>query len=1038
MNAMLRRLGVLWALSLASCSPQKNAVPLRSLEASGRTSFICWGADDAPRNLEDCPDKIPYSLDHEDRQWIALVTQTTRGEVAVVNITNGVVVDEEPTVPGYNFLPIGANPVSIVSTPGSVASFVGVAEVGKEGIYGLPTSCVAPRRQDAAKTEPLRDILTWPACRLPSAPGEMAILIDPATDQGVRQSCDATVRVPADQPAGSAATRADCPADLAQETTRPGRRKLVVTLPDRGELAIMDAQAILDRTPGSFDPCPIEGYVRLQVGLPTQPIVQKRPPDFDIPGCSAPVPVPPPSASDFFPRPAGFAMDPTDQTGRLYVADREAPVVHVLDTRDACAIREEAPLLPVSYLDPSRIVTTSKVALSPPTSQDKRYLYAVDELDGGSVMIFDVSAGSTERTPIVRPRSSQMPFEAEPDRIAYDAPATDVAFAQTDRPVVDPATGNQAFASVECDPDPRSSSLGALYRPVPDSPTGAQPGILRGVFGFLALSNGQVAVVDVEDLDQKCRRPVRANAGTTENFQGCSGDDPAIKSFETSAGPTVTDERSCHIVEAHRSRSALLFENRVSTGIRSPSLLTLPKLVDVSGRTLVTDRSTDGIKNPRMLGVDFSSTDPAQVYVGTNLYQRGTPASPSPEFPLKIDPATATESSLVLNLQEPRAYARPEDFIATYEGQITGERPAGRFSVDSKGAKLQDSSIAFCNLGVEDEAVATGRAGELGVDATGAVAFSKDHADYVVIKSDILDRNDPYWQQGQGASCGGATQPAASYLQCHAQLGTRDVPLPFREFRIVKATADELRLEPRHATSTGEALQINDLVQCCFPGVVSYEVRASKEWVVSGTGSGIRHKIVTDSAGACVRDLCDPLKSRVESRAFEVSCASEASCPKDPTTGALAIGLADPGETGCVLPADYDPNIPLQAALPDPGQAPSILQRCIFKGLTAQFVIYRGQQTRPLSCACQTPVPANCTETTCLRDSDTSQLDMVFSWQVRGAFTPWTISLAVSDANASPQSIQFASFANEIVLTDGADQGLVVMNMMNLVPRSYY
>lgn len=1031
MNATLRRFAVLGAISLASCSPQKSAVPLRSLEASGRTSFICWGADDAPRSLDDCPDKIPYSLDHEDRQWIALVTQTTRGEVAVVNITNGVVVDEEPTVPGYNFLPIGANPVSIVSTPGSVASFVGVAEVGKEGIYGLPTSCVAPRRQDAAKTEPLRDILTWPACRLPSAPGDMTILIDPATDQGVRLTCDATDRVPADQPAGSAASRANCPADLAQETTQPGRRKLAVTLPDRGELAIMDAQAILDRTPGSFDPCPIERYVRLQVGLPTQPIVQNRPPDFDLPGCLAPASVAPPSASDFFPRPAGFAMDPSDQTGRLYVADREAPVVHVLDTRDACAVREEPPLLPVSFVDPSRIVTTSKVALSPPTSQDKRYLYAVDEFDGGSVMIFDVSAGSTDRTPIVRPRSSYMPFEAEPDRIAYDAPATDVAFVQTDRPVVDPATGNQAIASVECDPDPRNSSLGALYRPVPDSPTGAQPGILRGVFGFLALSNGQVAIVDVEDLDQKCRRPVKPNSGTTENFQGCSGDDPAIASFEKGAVPTVTDERSCHIVEPHRARSALLFENRVSTGIRSPSLLTLPKLVDVSGRTLVTDRSTDGIKNPRMLGVDFSSSDPAEVYVGTDLHQRG-----NTEFSLDTNPATATQSSLVLNLQEPRAYARPEDFIATYEGQITSERPTGQFSVDSGQAKLVDSNIAFCNLGVEDEAVATARAADLGVDTTVAATFSAEHADYVVIKSEILDRADPYWQTVDGAKCGGATQPSASYLQCHAQLGTRDVPLPFREFRVVKATADELRLVPRHATSAGEIQQVNDLVQCCFPGVVSYEVRASKEWVVSGTGSGIRHKIVTDASGACVRDLCDPLKSRVESRAFEVSCASEASCPKD-ENGALAIGLADPGETGCVLPADFDPNTPLQAALPDPGQQPSVLQRCIFKGLTAQFVIYRGQQARPLSCACQEPIPAGCDET-CLRDSDSSQRDMVFSWQVRGAFTPWTISLGVNDANTSPQSIQFASFANELVLTDGADQGLIVMDVMNLVPRSYY
>ena len=44
---------------------------------------------------------------------------------------------------------------------------VGVHEVGREGIFALPTSCIVPREPD----EPLRDIRTWPACRLPAAPG---------------------------------------------------------------------------------------------------------------------------------------------------------------------------------------------------------------------------------------------------------------------------------------------------------------------------------------------------------------------------------------------------------------------------------------------------------------------------------------------------------------------------------------------------------------------------------------------------------------------------------------------------------------------------------------------------------------------------------------------------------------------------------------------------------------------------------------------------------------------------------------------------
>lgn len=1017
MSTWRLRIALFCALSSVACGPTKRSIPLRSLEGSGRASFICWGADDAPRNIEDCPDKIPYELDHENRHWISLVTQTTRGEVAVVDLTDGTVLDEEPTVPGYNFLPVGESPVSIVSTPGSVASFVAVAEVGKEGIFGLPTSCVAPRQQNA-QGEPLRDLLTWPACRLPSPPGEMALLIDPATSGGVRQSCDATTRVPADEPAGPGATRAECPADLAQETKRPGRRKLAVTLPERGEVAIIDAQGILDRTPGSFDPCPIERYVRLGIDLPSQPIVQKPPSDFAMPGCPAlPANVPPPpAASEFFPRPAGMAQDPSDQSGRLYVADRDAPVVHVLSAKDPCAITEEPPLLPVSFVDPSRIVTTSRVSLSPPTSRNQRYLYAVDELDGGSVMMFDVSEGSTDRTPIVRPRSPLMPYEPEPDRIAFDAPTADVTFAQTDQPVVDPVTGSQAFASVECDPDPRNSSTpGARYRPVGDSTTGAQPAVLRGVFGFLALSSGQVAVVDVEDLDSRCRRPVAANPSSTEDFRGCSGDDPAISSFETSTGPTVTDERTCHVAEAHRSRSVVLIEN-TTTAVRSPSLLALPKLIDVVGRTLATDRSVDGARHPRMLGVDFSPTTPAEVYVGTNLHGRVLT-----DHPLPIDPAVATESSLVLNLQEPRSYARPEDFSATYEGRLMAERPAARFQVDpaTGGATLKDSGIAFCGVGVEDEAVATERAQDLGVAAASAPAFGQAHSDYVVITSDILDRNDDYWKQGPGASCGGVTQPGASFLQCRAQLGTRDVPLELRELRVVKATADVLELEPRHARTASEIRQINDLISCCFPGTVSYDLRASSEWVVSGSGSGIRHKIVTGAGGACVRDRCDPLKSRLESRVFEVSCADPAGCNLD-AQGNPSIGAALPGEVGCILPAGF--NGPVQPTLGRPG-TPTALDRCIFDGLTARFVIYRGVSAPPAAGEIATT---------------SSERDMVFVWQVRGAFTPWTISLGVSDANTSPQSIQFSPYAGELVLTDAADQGLVVMSLSNLVPHSYF
>lgn len=79
------------------------------------------------------------------RHLFALVTQTLRGEVAVVDLSAGKVVDLDSSTPGFRFIPVGKNPIDIVSTPGGVASFVGVADVGKEGIFAIPTRCARPR-----------------------------------------------------------------------------------------------------------------------------------------------------------------------------------------------------------------------------------------------------------------------------------------------------------------------------------------------------------------------------------------------------------------------------------------------------------------------------------------------------------------------------------------------------------------------------------------------------------------------------------------------------------------------------------------------------------------------------------------------------------------------------------------------------------------------------------------------------------------------------------------------------------------------------
>src|SRR5204863_4309665 len=118
---------------------------------------------------------------------------------------------------------------------------------------------------------------------------------------------------------------------------------------------------LASKAPGSFDACPIEKEVPLKSALPTGPIIQRLPPDLDDVYPEGLPHQPQPKTLD--PRPAGFARLDDSNEHKLFVADSQVPVIHVLDTSDPCQLAELPPLLPVSYFDPNRTVTTSKLAV---------------------------------------------------------------------------------------------------------------------------------------------------------------------------------------------------------------------------------------------------------------------------------------------------------------------------------------------------------------------------------------------------------------------------------------------------------------------------------------------------------------------------------------------------------------------------------------------------------------------------------------------------------------------------------------------------
>lgn len=682
--------------------------------------------------------------------------------------------------------------------------------------------------------------------------------------------------------------------------------------------------------------------------------------------------------TNWTPYPGGIALD----RETLYVTDRGAPILHRIDVSDVCAMREVEPLLPVRLDRPGDTITTSAVGVSPITSAGKRFVYATDEL-AGSVMAFDVSLDSANRTPIVRPRAKLMPFEP-PDRIAFDAPVRSIQFVQRDIPVLD-ANGVGLGAQL-CDPL-NDDALGAQYRPDGQQSDGARPGQLRGIFGMLALTSGQIAVIDVEDYDEPCRRPIEANPKSTPDFRGCFGD-PNSVAYYTEDGqedgvPTVTGEASCNMVETHRARSATMLATSSRFGLRSPGVRALPRLANEDNRALEVGTEGDGPLHPKLLATNFADGSPAELFVATRKYIGSADATNV----LPTNPASATASSLALITNEPRAFSLEEEMSLTYEGIIL-QRPAGYLSADA--LEFRDSGGAFCGRGVQDSDL-TRQVGEdeLAVDAADLETFSSHYNDYLSITQPLLDEDDDYWKTDLGKSCDGG----GGFRACKTIFGTPEKPTTSRDLSIVEAYEDHLKVEPRETPRAVEVLK------CCFPGAMSYDVRVGHQWVLTGSRSGYRHRVERDpDTDRCVRDP-DDAKSLFKSRVYEISCAND-SCAG---FGQAKVTLEQDGE----LVSVPDPNA---VACRTTGSAPS---ECIFQNLTHRFVVYQGQEP--------------------------SVRGMHFSWQVVGGFVPLSISLASQSSQVSPYSMTLLPQTGELAITDAATQGLVMVSLRSLsVSRLFF
>ena len=1059
---VLATAGLAGALALAqtSCGQTPTNVPVRTFQRAGRMDVLCMQVvttDDAGNSLT-IP-AIPVTLDHcapvaanvDPTQLLfhtlAVVTQTLRGELAVVDLTLGKVVDTSRALPGINFLPVGQNPTDVVVTPDAQQVFVAAAETNKPAIYAIPSTHLLGDSQNLDEPTQASEqvsLPSWPSCGLPQAPGRMVIV-----------------------PTGAVLTGSDAGDGGGDGGVAQGY-EIVVVMPGNGTdeaalVGLIDTAPFADGTiaPGSLAPCPIKSIIHLaeaKTALPTTwtpgptwplglPYVDAGIDLFAIGDAGAALPAlsqrscpalfhePGADAGDAgtlgTPDASALALQPGGQVhgagvatdGRfVWVADQSEPFIHVLDARTAGTLTEMAPLVATSMVDPTRVVTTSELAISPVTRDYKRFLYAVDQRQG-SIMVYDVTDPvNGPRAPLTRPNRELDPLQA-PDRILVGSPVATITFARHDFALPNANQSGAAQTGVLCNPNanagdptnPTSNVVdpGAFYRDNGQISVPLGPKRLRGVTAFATTTSGQVVAIDVDDWDAPCRRPITLTPQTgslavPEQSPNGSGDiDPyhapgagpdagGVVNGDGGVNQWVTDEVFWPVIQPHHLRSEWLEEDDTTGtgGLHAPAVTSTPQLL-VNGAPVATA---------------------GQTYA--------TLFAAFPEF---ATPFTATPNATAPNIY--MAHDIPDVHVdqtwnIVYEGVLPGFTGVVAQVGSADGYQTMtftNAAAFFCGHGIEDQRLGLARLAAMQAEDN-ALAKPKDTttyipqhfdqrvADYVQITDDILGAadagpgipiDDQYWQEDQacwsGINFSGgslATNDAQNQValarqqMCIDKFGAYGADQsPARDFPILEASEGSLvlgrylYLDTVNRPPNGRLIAPRDtspqvdfqLAQCCFHNQAHFNVRTGGEWVAVGTTTGYLHHVVADSTGACGWS-CDPQFVLLNARAPELSIGS----------------VADESGT--------NPNLAL------------LLNR------NSTFAMRNPGFSFFVPAPVVTGTAAASTYSVSLRD---------YAWQyaTRGQFNIQGVSLTGTNVNILPQSSMFVAPLGAIAVVDGSSQG---------------
>ena len=152
--------------SLSSCAQTPPNVTTHTFHQAQKVDFICMQVNDANGNAIAAPipveqaqcSPVPPNVNGATLAFhlYAVVTQTTPGEVAVVNLTAGVVVDNDKDTPGINFIPVGANPTDVAVAPDAKYTFVSSRDPNKMAIYAIDNTRLLGNSTGTSPPTPLR------------------------------------------------------------------------------------------------------------------------------------------------------------------------------------------------------------------------------------------------------------------------------------------------------------------------------------------------------------------------------------------------------------------------------------------------------------------------------------------------------------------------------------------------------------------------------------------------------------------------------------------------------------------------------------------------------------------------------------------------------------------------------------------------------------------------------------------------------------------------------------------------------------------